>query len=150
MGRKKGSHKFRLLDNTRDKQGKLESLPRGPREAWYAPKWLGEDAVRFHRTYFPICKEMGTLSEADKDRWFLVCQRYHRILGCERTIDEHGLVVKGRGNELKRNPAHTILKAELDIFRSELDNFGLGFEARAKMGLKIHDESKDVMAKMID
>ena len=148
MARKKKDQKFHVLDGTARGEGKLKSKPAPASDRPRSPKWLGEYAMEFHRTYWPIVDAMGTYTVADKDAWFVGCQRIQRIRQAESEIDKHGLVVSGRGNELKRNPACAILKAELDLFRRFCESFGLEPSARAKMGLKLEKPSK--MASFID
>jgi P27 family predicted phage terminase small subunit len=58
------------------------------------------------------------------------------------------MVVSGRGDELKRNPACAILKAELDQFRRFCEAFGLDPNARQRYGLKL--EKKTKMHEFID
>jgi P27 family predicted phage terminase small subunit len=148
MARKKKDLKFHVLDGTARGEGKLKSLPAPASDRPRSPKWLGEYAMEFHRANWPVVDSMGTYTVADKDAWFVGCQRYHRIRECEAAIDADGLSVKGRGGEIKRHPCAPILKSELDLFRRFCESFGLEPSARAKMGLKLEKPSK--MASFID
>lgn len=148
MGRKSKTRQFHVLDGTARGEGKLKAKPAPATEMPRAPKWLGDYGKEFHRNYWDIVNEIGTYTVADRDNWFLGCQRYHRIREAEAQIDEYGLVVKGRGQELKCNPACAILKGELAQFRLFCISFGLDNEARQKYGVTFQKPSK--MAGLID
>lgn len=148
MARKKKDRKFHVLDGTARGEGKLSSLPAPAAGMWKSPPWLGEHGREFHRRYWPIVDEMGTVTEADRASWFLMCQRWQRIMECEAEINKDGLSVKGRGDEIKRHPCAPILKAEIDVFRRERAVFGLDPESRGKMGLRLEKPSK--MSDLID
>lgn len=142
MGRKSKTRRFHVLDGTARGEGKLKSKPAPATGMWKSPPWLGEHGRKFHRDNWPLADQMGTLTEADRDSWFLMCQRWQRIMECEEQISKDGLTVKGRGNEIKRHPCAPILKAEIDVFRRERDIFGLPPESRSKYGLKVNKGSE--------
>jgi len=151
MRRDKKSAKFTILEGNPGKRSntvELKSLPAPATDRPRSPKWLGPYAMEFHRENWPLVEAMGTYTLADKTAWFIGCQRVERIRQAEAEIDRSGLVVKGRGDELKRNPACAILKAELDLFRRFCESFGLEPSARGKMGLKVQKETP--MSRMID
>ncbi len=137
MARKKKPHGLHLLQGTRRKSdGKLKSLPPPVTSRWNVPKWVGKWGKEYHKAHFKYAESMGTVTGADKSSWWLLCQRYHRIRELEAAIDEYGPVVKGRGGEVKRNPAASSLKAEIEAFRKERQIFGLDPESRAALGFK--------------
>ena len=148
MGRKSKIRKFHILDGTERGEGKLKANPQPASGMWKSPPWLGEHGRKFHRDNWPIAEQMGTLTEADRDSWFLLCQRWQRIMECEEQITRDGLAVKGRGNEIKRHPCAPILKAEIDVFRRERSLFGLSPESREKYGLRVSKPS--IMSELID
>jgi len=148
MARDKRSHKFKILEG-RASEAKLEALPE-PARRWNCPSWLGREGCAFHKRYFPMAQAMGTVSEADKSRWFLMAQRYYRILQYEAILDKDGPVVSGRGGELKRHPVSSMLKSELDLFRKETATFGLDPKARDQMGIDLPKGPPSVMQQLVD
>jgi P27 family predicted phage terminase small subunit len=97
-----------------------------------------------------MVKTMGLVTEADRAAWFNLCQRWHRIRQLENEIDEHGHVVSGRQGELKRNPAASMLKAELEHFRRERGQFGLDPKSREMLGVKLPAGPPSRMAELCD
>lgn len=136
MAGKKKSHKLHLLQGTAKSKGKLKSLPQPATSRWHVPKWVGKWGKEYHKAHWHIAEAMGTVTEADRAAWWNLCMRWQRIRECEDAISEHGVVVAGRSGELKRNPAASSLKSELEAFRKERQIFGLDPESRETLGFK--------------
>jgi len=149
MARNKDSYKFKVLKGGQAEPG-LEAAPDPVTSRWNSPSWLGEHGRGFHKRYWPMVKSMGLITEADRESWFNLCQRWHRIRQLESEIDEHGHVVKGRGSELKRNPAASMLKNELENFRRERSQFGLDPQSRERLGVRLPSGPKTVMQQLVD
>lgn len=149
MARNKKSHRFKVLEG-RQSEARLEALPDPVTNRWNSPEWLGKDGRDFHKKYWPMVRAMGLIRGADKPAWFNLCMRWQRIRQLESEIDIHGYLVKGRQGEIKRNPAASMLKAELEHFRRERAIFGLDPKSRDELGVDLSTEPPSVIARLID
>lgn len=134
-GRKPTSKRLRILKGTA-KGAMKYAEPRPAKGRWKAPSWLGKEGKEFHKKNFPLAKSMNSLTEIDRDTWFVLAQTYHRVRQCHSELDKDGLTITDSRGAIKKHPATAVLNQLMTHYRALCDQFGLNPTGRERLGLE--------------
>ena len=86
------------------------------KKLWYKPQGLRGYAGRFYNRTGRYLVEAGALTELDRESFISLCRAYDLMQRSLDAIESEGVNVKGRGDEMKRNPALTTYKNASDVY----------------------------------
>ena len=97
------------------------------------PGDLPDEAARFWRTTAPKLLKMGVLTDLDRAAFTGLCLSYAAMRQAAIDLDRIGSLVPDRGDSWKRNPAHSIYKANAELFLRFCTQFGLSPLSRQRV-----------------
>ena len=86
------------------------------KKLWPKPKNLIEYGADFYKRVGKQLVQFEILTELDKESFTTLCVAYHVLMTASDGIFEHGSVVKGSKDEIKKNPSFTNFKMAADIY----------------------------------
>jgi len=86
------------------------------KKLWPIPKNLTEYGAGFYKRVGKQLVQFEILTELDRESFIALCISYQIMMTAQDGILEHGSVVKGSKDEIKKNPSFTNFKMAADIF----------------------------------
>lgn len=83
---------------------------------WPMPKNLTLYGADFYKRVGKQLVNYEILTELDRESFLVLCISYHVMMTAQDGILEHGSVVRGSKDEIKKNPSFTNFKMAADIF----------------------------------
>ena len=142
-GRKPKPTKLKLVDGNPGKTPINDHEPQPDPLASKPPSYLDRKAKRHWRDMAPALKELGLLTDVDKDMFAAYCTAYSRWREAEDIIEKEGLTFTNDKGEIKRRPETTIAKEQMMIYKALAAEFGLTPSSRSRVnyaGQEGHDD----------
>jgi len=97
------------------------------------PGDLPEEAKRFWRATAPGLLKLGVLTPLDRAAFTGLCLSYSAMKQASADLDKIGSIVPDRGDSWKKNPAHSMYKANAELFLRFCVQFGLSPLSRQRV-----------------
>ena len=112
------------------------------------PFWLNEEAKKIYQWLIGQFKQIGILTNLDKETVAICSDAISKMRDAQRIIDEQGLMVDG-----KANPMINVYEKYEKIYARMITELGLSPTARSRMALtqvKAKEQEEDPILKIIN
>ena len=144
---------LKVLEGNPSKRPLPENEPKPTPVAPKRPAWLTGEGKKVWDRLAPELERLGLLTSIDGEAFAAACQAWKDYVECQRVLKKHGrtYTYKNQGgfeNETER-PEVKVANKALEQFRTFCREFGLTPASRAKIDVKINEETSDPMEELL-
>ncbi|MBU2548372.1 MAG: phage terminase small subunit P27 family [Proteobacteria bacterium] len=104
--------------------------------AFRCPSWMPKHGKEFWGKYARTLMDMGVLTEVDRATFEALCLSYALMREAAEQMVSEGPVVPHERGGVKKNPAFTVYKENVEQFRKLAESFGLSPLSRQRLDVK--------------